>query len=113
MSILNFLAERKIREAIDNGDLENLPGEGKPIDLKSYFSMPAETRMAYDLLKNANVLPEEVQLKREIADINHQIEQTVSEAERNLLRKRRQNLQTRLSERLEQNGTVHRASSGT
>jgi hypothetical protein len=31
MSILESLAERRIREAIERGELDNLPGAGKPI----------------------------------------------------------------------------------
>jgi hypothetical protein len=60
------LAEKKIQEAIDNGEFDNLAGKGKPIDLTAYFAMPADVRLGYSVLKNAGVIPPEVELLKEI-----------------------------------------------
>jgi len=51
------IAENKIREAIQDGEFDNLPGSGKPIDLDEYFKLPADLRVAYSLLKSANCVP--------------------------------------------------------
>lgn len=44
--IFEHLAETKIREAIERGQLENLPGEGKPLVLEPVNPLePPEDRM--------------------------------------------------------------------
>lgn len=60
------LAEKKIQEAIDNGEFDNLAGKGKPVDLTAYFATPADVRLGYSVLKNAGVIPPEVELLKEI-----------------------------------------------
>ncbi|MEW5940171.1 MAG: DUF1992 domain-containing protein, partial [Chloroflexota bacterium] len=52
--------ERLIQEAMARGEFSNLPGEGKPIDLSAYFDTPEELRLAYSVLKSADILPQEV-----------------------------------------------------
>jgi hypothetical protein len=34
------IAENKIREALQQGEFDNLPGAGKPVDLDDYFKQP-------------------------------------------------------------------------
>ncbi|MDR3589422.1 MAG: DUF1992 domain-containing protein [Negativicutes bacterium] len=60
------IAEQKIREAIENGELDNLPGKGKPLKLDDMREVPPELRLEYKVLKNAGLLPEEVTVKKEI-----------------------------------------------
>lgn len=52
MDIFHHLAEKRIQEAIDRGDFQNLPGEGQPLDLKENPLEPPEMRMAINLLEN-------------------------------------------------------------
>jgi Domain of unknown function (DUF1992) len=61
------IAEQKIRKAIGEGQFENPTNAGQPLDLENYFQTPADLRMGYAILKNANCLPEEVELLNEIA----------------------------------------------
>jgi hypothetical protein len=63
------LAEQKIRKAISEGKFEDLSNAGRPLDLESYFETPADCRLAHSILKNANCLPEEVELLNEIAQL--------------------------------------------
>ncbi|HKJ69470.1 MAG TPA: DUF1992 domain-containing protein [bacterium] len=63
------MVEQKIQEAIDRGDLDNLPMKGKPLLFHSDPRMPREIRGAYKVLKNAGMLPEEMQLRKEIHSI--------------------------------------------
>ena len=42
MYIFEKTAEAKIKEAIAKGELDNLPGKGKPLDLSDYFRTPAQ-----------------------------------------------------------------------
>lgn len=74
------LAEDRIEEAIASGEFENLPGKGQPLDLADYFALPAAERAGSMLLKNANVIPPEVQLLKEIG----KLEEAISQAERAL-----------------------------
>lgn len=64
--VWELLAENKIQEAIEQGHFENLPGKGKPLDLGSYFETPAAERAGYSVLKNAGVVPPEVQMLKDI-----------------------------------------------
>lgn len=65
MSIEKFV-EEQIRRAIEAGEFNDLPGKGKPIDLRAYFETPEDLRMAYSILKSNNFVPEEVEMLREI-----------------------------------------------
>lgn len=58
--------EEQIRRAIEAGEFDNLPGKGKPIDLRAYFETPEDLRMAYSILKSNNFVPEEVEMLKEI-----------------------------------------------
>ena len=59
MLALEHIAENKIAEAIARGELENLPGEGKPLDLGDDPLLPQELRMAWRILKNAGYMERE------------------------------------------------------
>jgi hypothetical protein len=67
------LVEEKIREAMENGEFDNLPGKGKPIDLSAYFATPEDLRLAHSILKNAGIIPEEIQLLSEIGSLKESI----------------------------------------
>ena len=73
------IAEAKIRQAMANGEFNNLKGKGKPIDLNKYYGMPGHLRLGYQLLKNAGYIPEEVRLKKEMEVIKDKIRNTGSE----------------------------------
>jgi len=68
---VNFdkLVESIIKEAMERGEFDNLPGKGKPIDLSAYFDTPEDLRLAYSVLKNAGMTSREVELLREIAEL--------------------------------------------
>ena len=68
------IAENKIREAMANGEFDNLSGRGKPVDLDAYFALPEDLRMAYTLLKNANCVPEDVAILNEIARLREAVD---------------------------------------
>lgn len=72
------IADRRIREAMQEGEFDNLPNRGKPVDLDEYFKWPADIRMAYSVLKSAGCVPEEVELLNEIAAL----ERTLAAAQR-------------------------------
>ena len=64
---LQRLAEERIRDAIQRGEFDNLPGRGKPLNLEDDRHIPEDLRLAYKVLKNAGCLPPELELKKEIS----------------------------------------------
>ena len=74
---LRRIAEGRIREAIEQGVFEDLPGAGKPLDLEEYFNTPEDLRMAFSILRNANCAPPEVELMKEVARLEQAIAETV------------------------------------
>lgn len=58
--------EARIKKAQDDGAFENLPGSGQPLRLEDDRHIPEDLRMAHKVLKNADCLPPEVHLRKEI-----------------------------------------------
>ena len=69
MDILARVAEQKILAAIARGELDNLSLHGQPILQEDDSLVPEELRMGYKILKNAGILPEELQLKQELVKL--------------------------------------------
>lgn len=59
--MLDFIAEQRIAEAIANGDFDDLPGSGKPLELDDDSLLPEELRLACRILKNAGFVPPEIE----------------------------------------------------
>jgi len=79
--------EAQIREAQARGDFDNLPGKGKLIDLTDYFNTPEEVRVAQSLLKNAGMVPVEIELLQEIAVLKDSLNSTIADVEKAKLQK--------------------------
>jgi hypothetical protein len=60
MNPLELIAQRKIDEAAERGELQGLPGEGQPLDLYEDPLIPEEMKMARRILKNSDVTLGEV-----------------------------------------------------
>ncbi len=60
------IVEERIRAAQQRGEFENLSGAGKPLALEDDSLIPEEIRLAYKILKNADCLPPEIELKKQI-----------------------------------------------
>jgi hypothetical protein len=65
-AVIERIAEERILEAQRRGDFDNLPGHGKPLKLEDDRHIPEDLRVAYKILKNANCLPPELELRKEI-----------------------------------------------
>ncbi len=63
---MQIVAERKIQDAMDEGQFANLPGKGKPIRFEDDLSIPAHQRLAAKILRNARALPEWIQTEKDI-----------------------------------------------
>jgi hypothetical protein len=91
MDIFNKIAERRILEAIQNGDFDNLKGMGKPITFEDETFIPDDLRMAYRILKNAGCVPPEIELGNEIINLSALIN-TLDDDKERLKRLRELNL---------------------
>lgn len=60
------IIEERIKSAQKKGAFDNLPGAGKPLVFKGDGNVPEDLRLAYKILKNADCIPPEVELKKEI-----------------------------------------------
>ena len=83
MDLMAAIAERKIREAMERGEFDDLPGKGKPLDLSDDPMVPEELRMAYKVMKNAGCLPPELELHNEIVRLRDLVDAARDEAQRN------------------------------
>lgn len=81
MSLIDELAERHIRIALDNGELENLPGSGKPLYLEDDSQVPQNLRMAYRILKNAGFVPPELEQRRQALQLADLLETVKPDSE--------------------------------
>jgi len=95
--------DQKIEEAIARGDFDNLPGKGKPVDLDAYFATPEHLRMGYSILKNANIIPEEMELLRQIEDLKKSLDSSTNRTQKKALRQQLTEKLTDLNVRMEQN----------
>jgi len=78
---LERIAENRIREAMQAGEFDDLPRRGA-IDLDEYFKLPVEIRMAYSILKSAGVAPAEVQLLREVDQLQRALREAADDDQR-------------------------------
>jgi hypothetical protein len=94
------IAENRIRDAMQAGEFDSLPGAGKPIDLDGYFKLPEHLRVAFSILKSANCVPAEVELLNEIAAFGRQLS-TAPEDQQPAIRRALGDRRTRLAVVLE------------
>jgi hypothetical protein len=104
MHAFERIAETRIAEAIERGEFDDLAGAGRPLELEDLSRVPADMRMAYKLLRDADVLPPEVELRRQIYSLGAAIEATGDEGEREDLRRRRRRRQLEYSILVERRG---------
>jgi hypothetical protein len=81
------LAEQRILEAQRKGEFDNLPGKGKPLELEDLSWIPQDLRLGYKVLKNAHVLPPEVELLKDIHTLEDLLKHVEDESERKALAK--------------------------
>lgn len=72
------LAETKISEALARGDLDDLPGRGRPLVLDDDQLIPEELRLAYRILKNAGFAPPEIEARRTISMLERLLSEEAS-----------------------------------
>lgn len=82
MHWLERLAEERIQDAIERGELDDLDLAGKPLRLESSPFVPPDLRLAYKMLANAGYLPPEMELRKEIVSLKELLATVTEEDER-------------------------------
>ena len=100
--------DEKIKEAIARGEFDNLPGKGKPVDLDAYFATPEHLRMGYSILKSADIIPEEMELLKQIEDLKKSLDSSTAPMEKKVLRQQLSEKLTNLNMRMEHHRKARR-----
>ena len=87
LSFVQRIAEQRILEAQRAGEFDDLPGKGKPLELEDLSWVPDDLRIGYHILKNAHVLPPEVELLKDIHTLEDLLKYVEDEDERRALAK--------------------------
>jgi DnaJ family protein C protein 28 len=66
MNRLETLVEKKIREAMEAGEFDDLPGKGQPIDLTENPFEDPDLRMVHRLLRQAGFAPAWIEERKDI-----------------------------------------------
>jgi len=82
------IVEERIQKAQEEGLFDNLPGKGRALQLEDDSHVPEDLRLAYKILKNADCLPPELQLKKEIRQMEDMLDSIPDEKEKYRLIKR-------------------------
>lgn len=90
------IVEERIKQAQQRGEMDNLPGQGKPLPRED-IDFSNEFRLAYKILKNAGFLPPEVELKKDISAMEQLLDAVEpGSAEQERVRKKLNLLLTRM-----------------
>jgi hypothetical protein len=82
MIFLEKIAENRILEAIEAGEFDNLQGKGQPLKFEDESYIPPDLRLAYKILKNADCLPPELELRKEVVTLQELVASMEDEAEK-------------------------------
>ena len=82
MNIFSRIAEQRIREAIEKGELDHLENSGRPLTLEDDNWVPEDLRPAYRVLKNAGCVPPELELRKEVLNLRSLIDTIDDDRER-------------------------------
>lgn len=76
------IIEQRIKEAQERGEFDDLPGRGEPLKIEDDSHIPEDLRLAYKVLRNADCLPPELELKKEIRQMEDMLEHIPDEREK-------------------------------
>ncbi|WP_243292161.1 DnaJ family domain-containing protein [Bacillus sp. FJAT-47783] len=107
MDFFTLIAEDKIKRAYKDGEFEQLSGMGKPLKLDDLSHVPESLRMGYKLLKNAGMMEEDVQIKKEIMGIEDLLKNCYDEIERVKLQEKLSAKQLQLEQFIQKRKAFH------
>ncbi len=89
-------------QALRSGELGSAPSFGKPMpEAEGWHETPLEFRLPFKILKNAGVVPPEVELFHKRGELRRALDESASETEREVLRQRLVDLEQVIALRLE------------
>lgn len=88
MDMMSALVEQRIKEAMARGEFDNLPGKGRPLELEDMAHVPEELRVGFKLLRNAEMVPEEMLVSKEIIALQDLLALCKDEDERQSIHKK-------------------------
>ncbi|MGD0883998.1 MAG: DnaJ family domain-containing protein [Thermodesulfovibrionales bacterium] len=69
MEITAKIADERIREAMERGELDNLRGAGKHLTFEDETWMAEDLRLAYRILRNSGYIPAEIETRKDILSL--------------------------------------------
>jgi hypothetical protein len=75
MEWVDRLAEQRILAAEQEGEFDNLPGQGMPLPPDPFFRLPDETRLAARVLTMCGCAPQEVGLLRDVNEARRRLKE--------------------------------------
>ena len=87
MEYLHRLVEDRIQKAQEEGAFDTLSGKGKPLNLDEDSGVPEDLRLTFKVLKNANCLPIEIELRKEIFNLRQLLNAAVDPEVRREIRR--------------------------
>lgn len=76
---VELIAEARIEEALKEGVFENLPGKGRPLELKEYPFVPPHLRVPYKILHDAGLAPGWIQWGKTLAELEERVRQVTAD----------------------------------
>lgn len=104
LKALDDLVESRIRDAQARGEFDALPGAGRPLPEEDLTGVPADLRVAFRILKNAGVVPSEVEALRDLDSMIAQLGRSDAAGPDDAARRRGQRRLLALTMALEANG---------
>jgi hypothetical protein len=80
MSRLESMAEKMLREAIEAGEFDDLPGKGQPVDLRENPFEDPDLRVVHKLLRDAGFAPAWIEERKDIDATFEAARQTLTRA---------------------------------
>ncbi len=102
LKLLDDHIGESLRASEQTGELQAAPSYGKPLGFgDGYDETPAELRMGMKILKDAGVVPPEVEAMREAAALEGRMNSCTDDAERRVLQQRLSEMRQAIALRLE------------
>lgn len=80
MNRLESMAEKMLREAIEAGEFDDLPGKGQPVDLRENPFEDPDLRVVHKLLREAGFAPAWIEERKDIDATFEAARQTLTRA---------------------------------
>jgi hypothetical protein len=102
LKLLDDHIGQHLRKTEQTGELKAAPSYGKPLGFgDGYDDTPAELRMGMKILKDADVVPPEVEAMREAAELEARMNACTDDAERRVLQQQLSDKRQAIALRLE------------